>query len=171
MFRSREDGAAAASGWSKEEEEERDTGRMNPNHGGGGVGWGSWGGGGSLKAPVSLQQMDHCVASRGEWVLRVFLVPALARLFIPHFTSVSLLSPFLLRPSLPLLCLLLFCLSVRVSLLLTFSHTKVIHCRFHSGIFFPDGLFCVFLSVFFFFFEEEEEEEQVGKLLVTGEEC
>lgn len=146
---------------------------------GGGVG----GGGGSLKAPVSLQQMDHCVASRGEWVLRVFLVPALARLFIPHFTSVSLLSPFLLRPSLPLLCLLLFCLSVRVSLLLTFSHTKVIHCRFHSGTFFfkkrealsffspPDGLFCVFLSVFFFFFEEEEEEEQVGKLLVTGEEC
>lgn len=109
--------------WSRRRE--KDTGRMNLNSGSRAV-VGRWG-------SVSLQQMDYCVASRGEWVLRVFLVPAVA-CSLSHTSPLCLRSAFsLLRPSLTLLCSLLFCLLVHVAPLLTFCfHTKRIRCRFHS---------------------------------------
>lgn len=105
------DGAAAVSGWSKKGGERKILG-----------GWIQTRGlFCRLKAPVCLEQMDYCLLSPGEWVLRIFLVPRVAH-------SLSHTSPLCLLLSLglcyTLFCLLLFCGSLCISLLLTFSHTK-----------------------------------------------
>lgn len=77
--------------------------------------------------------------------------------FIPYFTSLSPLSLWLCYT---LFCLLLFCTLLCISLLSTFSHTKQIIFSFLEG-----GV--IFLCTGCFVFSEE----QVGRLVVTGEEC
>ena len=128
------DGAAAVSGWSKKGGERKILG-----------GWIQTRGlFCRLKAPVCLEQMDYCLLSPGEWVLRIFLVPRVAH-------SLSHTSPLCLLLSLglcyTLFCLLLFCGSLCISLLLTFSHTKTdrLFSLFFmgGGHFSPCGLFCV----------------------------
>lgn len=132
----------------------------------------NWADGVGGREPVSLQQMDHCVASRGEWVLRVLLVPAVAcSLF--HTSPLCLRSALFHPPPLPHPVVL--SLSAGLAFVNFFFHTKLIHCRFPSEtlcffkqggtVFFSPPTSCFVLYSYF------EEEEQVGKLLVTGEEC
>ena len=144
------DGAAAVSGWSKKGGERKILG-----------GWIQTRGlFCRLKAPVCLEQMDYCLLSPGEWVLRVFLVPRVAH-------SLSHTSPLCLLLSLglcyTLFCLLLFCASLCISLLLTFSHTKT--DRLFSLFFWREGVIFLHMGCFVLF------QEQVARLVVTGEEC
>lgn len=128
---------------------------------GGGVGVGGWGV--TQSACVSPADGPLCGESWGVGAQSFPCARAGPALYPTLHLCVSA-QPFSPPPLPPLLCLLLFCLSVRVSLLLTFSHTKVIHCRFHSGTFFfkkkggavflfllPMGCF-VFFFLFSFFF-------------------
>lgn len=79
-----------------------DTRRLNPNEGAFCI----------LKAPVCLQQMDYCLLSLGEWVLRAFQG---GLFFIPYFTSLSSALGFLLHS-------VMFAIVVCASVYLTFVH-------------------------------------------------
>lgn len=104
------DGAAAVSGWSKGKRE-KDTGRLDPNEG------------------AFLQTESACVSpadgllSVESWGVGAESFPCAqgGLFFIPYFTSLSPLSLWLCYI---LFCLLLFCVSLCISLLLTFSNTK-----------------------------------------------
>lgn len=80
--------------------------------------------------------MDYCLSSPGEWVLRVFLVFRVAH-SLSHTSPLCLSSPLAFFYA--LFCLVLFCVSRCISLLLTFSHTKQIRCRFLFFSFFFGG--------------------------------
>ena len=106
----RGDGVVALSGWS-EGRREKDTGRLNPNEG-------------------ALQQTECACVSPADgllsvesWGVGAESVPCAqgGPFFIPYFTSLSLLSLGLCYTR---FCLLLFCVWLCISLLLTFSHTK-----------------------------------------------
>lgn len=98
------------SGWSRGRRE-KDTGRLNPNEG------------------AFLQAESACVSpadgllSAESWGVGAESFPCAqgGPFFIPYFTSLSPLSRGLCYT---LFCLLLFCASLCISLLLTFSHTK-----------------------------------------------
>lgn len=103
--------------------------------------------------------MDYCLLSSGEWVLRVFLVPRVAH-SLSHTSPLCL--PLSLRLCYSLFCLLLFCVSLCISLLLTFSHTK--QRDFFFFFFWKDGVIFLCMGCFVLF------GEQVGRLVVTEEE-
>lgn len=101
---------AAVSGWSNGRRE-KDTGRLNPNEG-------------------ALRQTESACVSPADGLLSVeswgvgaesFPCAQGGPFFIQYFTS---LPPLSLRLCYTLLCLRLFCSSLSISLLLTFSHTK-----------------------------------------------
>lgn len=111
----------------------------------------------SLKAPVCLQQMDYCLLSPGEWVLRAPLVPRVAR----SLSHTSPLCPGALLHS--VLFAVVLCLAMYLTFVNLFSYkTERFFFSFFSGrtrvIFLCTG--CFVLS-----------EEQVGRPVVTGEEC
>lgn len=146
------DGAAAVSGWSKGRREE-DTERLNPNEG------------------SFLQTESACVSpadgllSVESWGVGAKSFPCAqgGPFFIPYFTS---LSPPSLGLCCTLFCLLLFCASLCISLLVTFSHTKQRFFSLSISFFFNmEGV--IFLCTGCFVLSEE----QVGRLVVTGEEC
>lgn len=111
--------AAAVSGWSKGRRED-DTGRLNPNEGS------------FLQPESACMSPADGLLSVESWGVGAKSFPCAqgGPFFIPYFTS---LSPLSLGLCYALFCLLLFCASLCISLLLTFSHTKQ---RFFSPFFF-----------------------------------
>lgn len=143
------DGAAAVSGWSKGRGE-KDTRRLNPNEG------------------AFLWTKSACVSpadgllSVESWGVDAESFPCTqgGPFFTPYFTSLFPLSLLLCGT---LFCLLLFCALLCISLLLTFSPLfphcfSILFCLGKGSFFSACVAWCVF-------------EEQVGRLVVTGEEC
>lgn len=128
--------------------ERKDTGRLNPNEG------------------AFLQTESACVfpadglLSVESWGVGAesFACAQGGPFFIPYFTSLSLLSLGLCYTQ---FCLLLFCASLCISLLLTFSHKKTYFLSF----FWREWVIFLCMDCFVL------SEEQVGRLVVTGEEC
>ena len=146
--RERGDGVVAESGWSNGRRE-KDTGRLNPNEG------------------ALLQPESACVSladgllSVESWGVGAESFPCAqgGPFFIQYFTS---LPPLSLRLCYTLFCLLLFCSSLSISLLLTFSHTK--QRLFFFSLLIGEGIIFLCMGCFVL------SREQVGRLVVTGEE-
>lgn len=132
-----------------EREEKEDTGRLNPNEG-------SFC---RLKAHVCLQQMDYCLLSPKEWVLRASLCPGWPILYPILHLCVSH-QPWALSHS------VLFAVVLFPSMYLTFVNLFSYETDFSFPSFLSEGE-SHFLGTVCFVLSEE----QVGRVVVTGEEC